>query len=118
MVLKGNLLTAARFLSRSFADHPASEPVITSTTSSNNNNNISIPNNNNNNHVNKQVDSLCQTGDRVGWEYHSVNLVRVPGYGFGIAISGGRDNPHFVQGDTSIAVSDVLKAGPAEGKLQ
>ena len=101
-MLKGNLLTAARFLSRSFAD-PVVEPVI------------------NNNNVNKQLDSLCQTGsagDRVGWEYHNVTLVRVPGYGFGIAISGGRDNPHFVQGDTSIAVSDVLKAGPAEGRLQ
>ena len=39
------------------------------------------------------------------------------GYGFGIAVSGGRDNPHFSHGDPSIAISDVLKAGPAEGKL-
>ncbi|XP_064470378.1 tight junction protein ZO-1-like [Ornithodoros turicata] len=42
---------------------------------------------------------------------------QVPGYGFGIAVSGGRDNPHFVNGEPSIAISDVLKAGPAEGKL-
>lgn len=58
-----------------------------------------------------------QLGDR-GWEIHHVTVTRVPGYGFGIAVSGGRDNPHFTNGDTAIAISDVLKAGPAEGKLQ
>ncbi|CAG2104772.1 unnamed protein product, partial [Medioppia subpectinata] len=57
-------------------------------------------------------------GERVGWEYQNVSLTRVPGYGFGIAVSGGRDNPHFINGEPSIAISDVLKAGPAEGKLQ
>ncbi|XP_069952178.1 tight junction protein ZO-1 isoform X3 [Cherax quadricarinatus] len=57
-------------------------------------------------------------GERVVWEFHNVTLTRVPGYGFGIAVSGGRDNPHFTNGDPSIAISDVLKAGPAEGKLQ
>nr|CAD7440586.1 unnamed protein product [Timema bartmani] len=57
-------------------------------------------------------------GERVVWEYHYVTLTRVPGYGFGIAVSGGRDNPHFTNGDPAIAISDVLKAGPAEGKLQ
>lgn len=36
----------------------------------------------------------------------------------GIAVSGGRDNPHFATGDPSIAVSDVLKGGPAEDRLQ
>uniref|UniRef100_A0A8C7ZP48 Tight junction protein 1a n=1 Tax=Oryzias sinensis TaxID=183150 RepID=A0A8C7ZP48_9TELE len=40
------------------------------------------------------------------------------GFGFGIAISGGRDNPHFQSGETSIVISDVLKGGPAEGLLQ
>lgn len=59
-----------------------------------------------------------QGGERVVWEFHNVTLTRVPGYGFGIAVSGGRDNPHFTNGDPSIAISDVLKAGPAEGKLQ
>lgn len=58
-----------------------------------------------------------QVGDR-GWEVHHVTVTRVPGYGFGIAVSGGRDNPHFTNGDPAIAISDVLKAGPAEGKLQ
>lgn len=59
-----------------------------------------------------------QGGERIAWEFHHVQLSRVPGYGFGIAVSGGRDNPHFTNGDPSIAISDVLKAGPAEGKLQ
>ncbi|XP_052695379.1 tight junction protein ZO-1-like isoform X9 [Crassostrea angulata] len=55
--------------------------------------------------------------DNVTWETHNVTLRRVPGFGFGIAVSGGRDNPHFANGDPSIAISDVLTAGPAEGKL-
>ncbi|XP_067132749.1 tight junction protein ZO-1-like [Centruroides vittatus] len=59
-----------------------------------------------------------QDGQRVTWEFRTVTLTRVPGYGFGIAVSGGRDNPHFANGDPAIAVSDVLKAGPAEGKLR
>lgn len=53
-----------------------------------------------------------------GWEYKQINVTRVPGYGFGIAVSGGRDNPHFASGDPSIAVSDVLASGPAERILQ
>ncbi|KAH0619819.1 hypothetical protein JD844_014126 [Phrynosoma platyrhinos] len=44
--------------------------------------------------------------------------LEAPGFGFGIAISGGRDNPHFQSGETSIVISDVLKGGPAEGLLQ
>ncbi|XP_061190159.1 tight junction protein ZO-1-like isoform X3 [Saccostrea echinata] len=55
--------------------------------------------------------------DNVTWETHNVTLKRVPGFGFGIAVSGGRDNPHFANGDPSIAISDVLTAGPAEGRL-
>lgn len=53
-----------------------------------------------------------------GWEYKQITVTRVPGYGFGIAVSGGRDNPHFASGDPSIAVSDVLVSGPAERTLQ
>lgn len=49
---------------------------------------------------------------------HFTWWLQVPGFGFGIAVSGGKDNPHFANGDPSIAISDVLKAGPAEGKLQ
>ncbi|GAU92615.1 hypothetical protein RvY_04671 [Ramazzottius varieornatus] len=51
------------------------------------------------------------------YEFHEVSLTKLPPYGFGIAVSGGRDNPHFANGDPSIAVSDVLKTGPAEGRL-
>ncbi|KAJ0172143.1 hypothetical protein K1T71_012116 [Dendrolimus kikuchii] len=70
---------------------------------------------NNLNHVR----SDSQTAERsAGWETHRVRLNRVQGYGFGIAVSGGRDNPHFASGDPSIAVSDVLRGGPAEDKLQ
>ncbi|XP_071115838.1 tight junction protein ZO-1-like isoform X7 [Haliotis cracherodii] len=59
-----------------------------------------------------------ESGDNVIWETHRVSLTKVPGFGFGIAVSGGRDSPHFANGDPSIAISDVLKAGPAEGRLQ
>lgn len=37
---------------------------------------------------------------------------------FQIIFIGGKDNPHFATGDPSIAVSDVLKGGPAEDRLQ
>ncbi|GFY37243.1 tight junction protein ZO-1 [Trichonephila inaurata madagascariensis] len=49
---------------------------------------------------------------------YAVMIKKVSGYGFGIAVSGGSDNPIFTNGDPSIAISDVLKAGPAEGKLR
>lgn len=38
--------------------------------------------------------------------------------GFGIAISGGRDNPHFTSGDPVVVISDVVPNGPAWGLLQ
>ncbi|XP_077953541.1 tight junction protein 1-like isoform X18 [Gasterosteus aculeatus] len=56
--------------------------------------------------------------ETVIWEQHTVTLHRAPGFGFGIAISGGRDNPHFQSGETSIVISDVLKGGPAESLLR
>uniref|UniRef100_A0A8C1DEE1 Tight junction protein 2b (zona occludens 2) n=1 Tax=Cyprinus carpio carpio TaxID=630221 RepID=A0A8C1DEE1_CYPCA len=37
--------------------------------------------------------------------------------GFGIAVSGGRDNPNVETGEMSIIVSDVLPGGPADGLL-
>uniref|UniRef100_A0A8D3AII6 Zona occludens protein 1 n=1 Tax=Scophthalmus maximus TaxID=52904 RepID=A0A8D3AII6_SCOMX len=63
-------------------------------------------------------DTLHTMEETVIWEQHTVTLHRAPGFGFGIAISGGRDNPHFQSGETSIVISDVLKGGPAEGLLQ
>ncbi|RMB94449.1 hypothetical protein DUI87_29260 [Hirundo rustica rustica] len=63
-------------------------------------------------------DSSTTMEETAIWEQHTVTLHRAPGFGFGIAISGGRDNPHFQSGETSIVISDVLKGGPAEGLLQ
>ncbi|XP_063311132.1 tight junction protein ZO-2-like isoform X1 [Pelobates fuscus] len=51
------------------------------------------------------------------WEQYTVTLQRDPRKGFGIAVSGGRDNPHFKNGDNSIVISDVLPGGPADGSL-
>ncbi|XP_035670919.1 tight junction protein ZO-1-like isoform X5 [Branchiostoma floridae] len=56
--------------------------------------------------------------EQVVWEQLSFTINRAPGYGFGIAVSGGRDNPHFTSGETSIVISDVLPGGPAEGLLK
>uniref|UniRef100_A0A8C1TW45 Zona occludens protein 1 n=1 Tax=Cyprinus carpio TaxID=7962 RepID=A0A8C1TW45_CYPCA len=76
-------------------------------------------------HRSKSLDSInlldsnsAAMDETVIWEQHTVTLHRAPGFGFGIAISGGRDNPHFQSGETSIVISDVLKGGPAEGLLQ
>ncbi|CAL8325659.1 unnamed protein product [Gadus morhua 'NCC'] len=76
-------------------------------------------------HRSKSLDSIdlldahsTAMEETVIWEQHTVTLHRAPGFGFGIAISGGRDNPHFQSGETSIVISDVLKGGPAEGLLQ
>uniref|UniRef100_A0A674EQN4 Tight junction protein 1 n=1 Tax=Salmo trutta TaxID=8032 RepID=A0A674EQN4_SALTR len=60
-------------------------------------------------------ETLLQVSERVT---SPTETLLAPGFGFGIAISGGRDNPHFQSGETSIVISDVLKGGPAEGLLQ
>ncbi|XP_073525903.1 tight junction protein 2-like [Phyllobates terribilis] len=52
------------------------------------------------------------------WEQYTVTLQKDPKKGFGIAVSGGRDNPHFNNGDNSIVISDVLQGGPGDGRLQ
>ncbi|XP_053317868.1 tight junction protein ZO-3 isoform X2 [Spea bombifrons] len=52
------------------------------------------------------------------WEQHTVTLSRDPRRGFGIAISGGRDRPSGLDGDNSVIVSDVVRGGPADGRLQ
>ncbi|XP_051278111.1 tight junction protein ZO-2 isoform X3 [Dicentrarchus labrax] len=51
------------------------------------------------------------------WEQYTVTLHRDSKMGFGIAVSGGRDNPNVENGETSIIVSDVLQGGPADGLL-
>ncbi|XP_034047803.1 tight junction protein ZO-2a isoform X4 [Thalassophryne amazonica] len=51
------------------------------------------------------------------WEQYTVTLHRDSKMGFGIAVSGGRDNPNEDTGETSIMVSDVLQGGPGDGLL-
>ncbi|XP_065063741.1 tight junction protein ZO-1-like isoform X1 [Rhopilema esculentum] len=41
-----------------------------------------------------------------------------PNQGFGIAISGGVDNPHFSTGSTAIIVSDIVPGSPSDGLLK
>uniref|UniRef100_A0A665VU87 Tight junction protein 2b (zona occludens 2) n=1 Tax=Echeneis naucrates TaxID=173247 RepID=A0A665VU87_ECHNA len=53
------------------------------------------------------------------WEplVYTVNVSNDSQMGFGIAVSGGRDNPNVESGEVSIIVSDVLQGGPADGLL-
>ncbi|XP_033937538.1 tight junction protein ZO-3 isoform X2 [Pseudochaenichthys georgianus] len=51
------------------------------------------------------------------WEQHTITLLKDPKYGFGFAISGGKEKPHPDNGDTAVVVSDVLPNGPAMGRL-
>lgn len=55
--------------------------------------------------------------DNTPHDYHIFLLFQDPKMGFGIAVSGGRDNPNEETGETSIVVSDVLQGGPADGLL-
>ena len=52
------------------------------------------------------------------WQEHVYILEKAPGFGFGIAISGGKDNPNAQNGDPSIIISDVVRGGPAFDKLK
>ena len=45
---------------------------------------INLTQKNNPHHKNN---SNAQGGERIAWEFHHVTLQRVPGYGFGIAVS-------------------------------
>ncbi|KAG7488062.1 hypothetical protein MATL_G00029290 [Megalops atlanticus] len=51
------------------------------------------------------------------WEQYTVTLNKDPKMGFGFALSGGRDKPNPETGDT-IVISDVVRNGPAAGRLQ
>lgn len=55
--------------------------------------------------------------DNTQYDYHVFFLFQDPKMGFGIAVSGGRDNPNEETGETSIVVSDVLQGGPADELL-
>uniref|UniRef100_A0A8D0FWN4 Tight junction protein 3 n=1 Tax=Strix occidentalis caurina TaxID=311401 RepID=A0A8D0FWN4_STROC len=56
--------------------------------------------------------------EMVIWEQHTVTLSKDPQRGFGFAVSGGRDRPNRITGDTAVVVSDVVAGGPAVGRLQ
>ncbi|NWZ39726.1 ZO3 protein, partial [Brachypodius atriceps] len=56
--------------------------------------------------------------EMVIWEQHTVTLSKDPHRGFGFAVSGGRDHPNRITGDTAVFVSDVVSGGPAMGQLQ
>ncbi|NWH82609.1 ZO3 protein, partial [Piaya cayana] len=56
--------------------------------------------------------------EMVIWEQHTVTLSKDPQRGFGFAVSGGRDRPNKVTGDTAVVISDVVSGGPAVGRLQ
>ncbi|XP_026199859.1 tight junction protein ZO-2 isoform X2 [Anabas testudineus] len=63
-------------------------------------------------------DNVGSSGmEEMVWEQYTVTLQRDSKMGFGIAVSGGRDNPNVESGETSIIVSDVLQGGPADGLL-
>ncbi|KAK2835747.1 hypothetical protein Q5P01_016231 [Channa striata] len=51
------------------------------------------------------------------WEQHTITLNKDPKFGFGFALSGGKDKPNADNGDTAVVVSDVLPNGPAIGRL-
>uniref|UniRef100_A0A8C7F261 Tight junction protein 3 n=1 Tax=Oncorhynchus kisutch TaxID=8019 RepID=A0A8C7F261_ONCKI len=51
------------------------------------------------------------------FEQHTITLSKDSKMGFGFAISGGRDQPNPDSGDTAVIVSDVVRNGPAMGRL-
>ncbi|CAL8344067.1 unnamed protein product [Lota lota] len=58
-----------------------------------------------------------KTSGKEVWEQHTVTLQRDPQMGFGLAVSGGQDNPNMENDDTSIIICDVLQGSPADGLL-
>ncbi|KAM9475050.1 tight junction protein ZO-2b isoform 2-T2 [Clarias gariepinus] len=68
-------------------------------------------------YANKNQNGGTSGMEETVWEQYTVTLQRDSKMGFGIAVSGGRDNPNVDSGETSIIVSDVLQGGPADGLL-
>ncbi|XP_067872581.1 tight junction protein ZO-3-like isoform X2 [Heterodontus francisci] len=63
-------------------------------------------------------DQFIEMEETLIWEQYTVVLHRDSKIGFGIAISGGKDKPNSSTGETAILISDVVRSGPAEGKIQ
>ncbi|XP_041061062.1 tight junction protein ZO-3-like isoform X1 [Carcharodon carcharias] len=62
-------------------------------------------------------DQVVEMEETLIWEQQTVVINRDSKIGFGIAISGGKDKPNISTGETAILVSDVVRSGPAEGKI-
>ncbi|XP_021234271.1 tight junction protein ZO-3 isoform X2 [Numida meleagris] len=97
------LVAAKKSQSRSTAPTPGLEPRHRSASA------LALP------HLRWQVAAM---EEMLIWEQHTVTLIKDPHRGFGFAISGGRDRPNKVTGDTAVIVSDVVSRGPAFGQLQ
>ncbi|XP_041086826.1 tight junction protein ZO-3-like isoform X2 [Polyodon spathula] len=52
------------------------------------------------------------------WEQYTITLNKDSKVGFGIAVSGGWDKPNPSSGDPAVIISDVVRGGPAAGRLQ
>merc|ERR1711892_1507753 len=63
-------------------------------------------------------DGQIEMVDEVIWQQHTYVLEKAPAFGFGIAVSGGVDNPAARTGDTSVIITDIVRGGPAYKKLQ
>jgi hypothetical protein len=57
---------------------------------------------------------MTQYRDEVVIQQHRYQINKVPGFGFGLAVSGGIDNSE----DGPVVISDVIENGPAHNKLQ
>ncbi|XP_048581341.1 tight junction protein ZO-1 isoform X4 [Nematostella vectensis] len=67
----------------------------------------------------KAIDAVVEPAEDYIWEKQTIVLEKAnANQGFGIAVSGGKDNPHYKTGDTSIVVSDIVKGSPADGLLR
>uniref|UniRef100_A0ACB8F1F9 Uncharacterized protein n=1 Tax=Sphaerodactylus townsendi TaxID=933632 RepID=A0ACB8F1F9_9SAUR len=65
----------------------------------------------------REEEMVADMEEMIIWEQYTVTLSKDARKGFGIAISGGRDRPSGLDGDTSIIISDVVPGGPADGRL-
>ncbi|XP_041086606.1 tight junction protein ZO-3-like isoform X2 [Polyodon spathula] len=52
------------------------------------------------------------------WEQYTITLNKDSKVGFGIAVSGGWDKANPSSGDPAVIISDVVRGGPAAGRLQ
>ncbi|XP_033903980.3 tight junction protein ZO-3 isoform X1 [Acipenser ruthenus] len=63
-------------------------------------------------------DEFTEMEDLKIWEQYTITLNKDSKVGFGIAVSGGWDKPNPSSGDPAVIISDVVRGGPAMGRLQ